>query len=124
MGEMTAGRVLTQVDSLLPNAYTREEKLEWLRQAENTVIREVLQPVLRAELPVPEDMDEDTVLAAKAPYDRLYALYVQAQIHYADGDTVRCDNALTLWNRGVAAMQAAALRERGRTQAAQSLRFC
>ena len=27
MGELTAGQVLAQVDSLLPNAYTREEKL-------------------------------------------------------------------------------------------------
>ena len=48
MGKMTAGQVLTQVDSLLPNAYTREEKLRWLLQAEGTIIREVLQPVDRA----------------------------------------------------------------------------
>ena len=33
MGELTAGQVLAQVDSLLPNAYTREEKLRWLLQA-------------------------------------------------------------------------------------------
>lgn len=27
MGALTAGQVLAQVDGLLPNAYTREEKL-------------------------------------------------------------------------------------------------
>lgn len=124
MGKITAGQVLTQVDGLLPNAYSREEKLEWLRQAENTVIREVLQPVRRAEMSTLEKISENTGLLAAAPYDRLYALYVQAQIHFADGDAVRCDNALALWNRGVADMQAAALREQGGTRAARSLRLC
>ena len=69
-------------------------------------------------------LEDGTALAAKAPYDRLYGLYVQAQIHYADGDMVRCSNALSLWNEGVAEMQAAALREKGGAQAAKCLRFC
>ena len=124
MGELTAGQVLAQVDSLLPNAYTREEKLRWLLQAESTVLREIVGPVTREELPAPSELTESSVLTATAPYDALYGLYVQAQIHYADGDTVRCGNAMNLWNRTVAAMQAALLREKGQTQAAGSLRFC
>ena len=124
MGRTTAGQVLAQVDGLLPNAYTREEKMWWLLQAECTLLREVLQPALREELPVPSELTESSVLTAGAPYDALYDLYVQAQIHYADGDTVRCGNAMNLWNRTVAAMQAALLREKGQTQAAGSLRFC
>ena len=44
MGALTAGQVLAQVDGLLPNAYTREEKLRWLAQAEAGLIREVWQP--------------------------------------------------------------------------------
>ena len=88
------------------------------------MLREVLQPALREELSVPEALEDGTALAVKAPYDRLYGLYVQAQIHYADGDMVRCSNALSLWNEGVAEMQAAALREKGGPQAAKCLRFC
>ena len=98
--------------------------MRWLLQAECTLLREVLQPALREELSVPEALEDGTALAAKAPYDRLYGLYVQAQIHYADGDMVRCGNALSLWNEGVAEMQAAALREKGGAQAAKCLRFC
>ncbi len=123
MGKMTAGQVLTQVDSLLPNAYTREEKLRWLLQAEGTLIREVLQPVDR-ETSVPEKLEESTVLTAGTPYDGLYGLYVQAQIHYADGDMVRWNNAMTLWNRGVETLQAETLRKTGGTQAAKCLRLC
>ena len=124
MGELTAGQVLAQVDSLLPNAYTREEKLRWLLQAESTVLREIVGPVTREELPVPSELTDSSVLTAGAPYDALYGLYVQSQFHYADGDTVRGGNAMHLWNRTVAAMQAALLREKGQTQAAGSLRFC
>ena len=112
MGKMTAGQVLTQVDSLLPNAYTREEKLRWLLQAEGTLIREVLRPVDR-ETSVPEKLEESTVLVAGTPYDGLYDLYVQAQIHYADGD-----------NRGVEALQAETLRKMGKMQTANCLRLC
>lgn len=110
MGKMTAGQVLTQVDSLLPNAYTREEKLRWLLQAEGTLIREVLRPVDR-ETSVPEKLEESTVLVAETPYDGLYDLYVQAQIHYADGDMAHWNNAMALWNRGVEALQAETLRK-------------
>ena len=124
MGELTAGQVLAQVDSLLPNAYTREEKLRWLLQAESTVLREIVGPVTREELPVPSELTESSVLTAGAPYDALYGLYVQAQIHDADGDMARWNDAMTLWNRGVEALQAETLRKTGGTQAAKCLRLC
>ena len=34
MANRTAGQVLSQVDALLPNQYTLEEKRRWLQQAE------------------------------------------------------------------------------------------
>ena len=123
MGTLTARPVPPQVDSRLPNAYPREEKLRWLLQAEGTLIREVLRPVDR-ETSVPEKLEESTVLTAGTPYDGLYDLYVQAQIHYADGDMARWNNAMTLWNRGVEALQAETLRKTGGTQAAKCLRLC
>lgn len=124
MGKITAGSVLAQVDGLLPNAYSREEKLRWLLQAEGIVRREIVQPVTGEALPLPAELEDDSLLTAQAPYDRLYALYLQGQIHYADGDAVRCGNAMSLWNRGVAELQAALLRETNRGQAAQCLRLC
>ena len=58
------------------------------------------------------------------PYDGLYDLYVQAQIHYADGDMTRWNNAMALWNRGVEALQAETLRKMGKMQTANCLRLC
>ena len=43
MDRLTAGRMLGRVDALLPNQYSREEKVRWLAEAEGFVLREVRQ---------------------------------------------------------------------------------
>ena len=123
MGALTAGQVLAQVDGLLPNAYTREEKLRWVAQAEASLLREVWQPG-EAAVAISQVMAEDTVLTAEPPYDELYSLYVQGQIHYANGDATRCSNAMSLWNQGVATLQAELLRRGSGPEGARHLRFC
>ena len=90
---LTAGRMLGRVDALLPNQYSREEKMRWLAEAEGFVLREVRQ--LAGALP---EVTEDYVLTAEAPYDQMYRYYVEAQIHYANGETVRYNNAAAQWN--------------------------
>lgn len=70
------------------------------------------------------ELREDTVLKAEAPYEELYSLYVQGQIHYANGDMTRCSNAMSLWNQGVATMQAEQLRRGGMGREARHLRLC
>ena len=39
MDRMTAGQMLGRVDALLPNQYGREEKMQWLAQAEGEMAR-------------------------------------------------------------------------------------
>lgn len=93
MDRLTAGQLLGRIDALLPNQYGREEKMRWLAEAEGFVRREVL----RQEGALPE-VTEEYVLTAEAPYDQLYRYYVEAQIHYANGETARYNNAAALWN--------------------------
>jgi len=38
------------------------------------------------------------VLTAPVPYDEMYRHYVEAQIHYANGETARYNSAGSLWN--------------------------
>lgn len=122
MSELTAGQVLAQVDSILPNACSREEKLRWLRQAAGMIVQEVLQPLTEECITLSEEMGESSALPNVQPYDELYRCYVEAQIHYAAGDTVRCGNAMALWNRMLDVLQCKLLRESsGKT--AKHLRF-
>lgn len=93
MANLTAAEVLSQVDTLLPNQYTAAEKLRWLRQAEGFVRREILCDGI--ELP---DISMETELLVPAPYDELYRYYLEAQIHYANAEMTRYNNASTAWN--------------------------
>lgn len=88
-----AKEVLARVDALLPNGYTEAEKLRWLAQAEGFVLREIR----GAEGALPE-MAKETELTAETPYDEMYRYYVEAQVHYANGETARYNSAAGLWN--------------------------
>ena len=93
MARTTAKQVLDRVDALLPNGYARAEKLRWLAQAEGFVLREIR----GAEGALPE-MAKETELTAAPPFDELYRHYVEAQVHYANGETARYNSAAGLWN--------------------------
>lgn len=102
MANLTVGQVLLQVDALLPNQYTTEEKRRWLKQAEGFVIEEVIKTHEGGEdCELPEDWDEDSELLVGAPYDELYRHYVEAQIHYANGEMNRYNNACAAWNNAL-----------------------
>ena len=90
-----AKEVLARVDALLPNGYNEAEKLRWLAQAEGFVLREI-----RGAEGVLPAVTEETELTAAPPFDELYRHYVEAQVHYANGETARYNNAVSLWNNG------------------------
>ena len=99
MGQMTAGQVLAQVDDLLPNSYPGEQKRRWLRQAEGFVLEEVVRVHEGGQGAVlPGELTDAAELLAPAPYAGLYRHYVEAQIHYANGETARYNSAGSLWN--------------------------
>ncbi len=91
MDYMTAREVLQQVDTLLPNQYTTEQKLHWLHRAEGFA-------ATFAGGTLPTEMQETTALAVRAPFSELYRHYVEAQIHYCNGELERYNNAIALWN--------------------------
>ena len=93
MDRLTAGQLLGRVDALLPNQYSRAEKMQWLAQAEGFVLREVCRVTGKL-----AELEDGSVLSVEAPYDELYRHYVEAQIHYANGETARYNNAATQWN--------------------------
>lgn len=91
MSQVTALWVLGEVDNLLPNGYTDAQKRHWLQQAEAFCALEV-------GAKVPQTLRDDTILTAEMPYDGLYCRYVEAQIHYANGEMSRYNNAMAVWN--------------------------
>lgn len=118
MANRTAGQVLSQVDALLPNQYTLEEKRRWLQQAEGFVCEEILHETLG------ETFSDETELRVPPPYDELYRFYIEAQIHYANGETVRCNNASTAWNNAFLTYRDAYCRAQVPPRRVPALRLC
>ena len=119
MANITAAQVLEQVDALVPNQYTRSEKLRWLAQAEGFVLREVY----RVTGPLAA-LEDDTPLSAAAPYDELYRHYVEAQIHYCNGEMARYNAAAANWNNGLLTYRDYICRTTAPTQGGRALKLC
>ena len=61
---------------------------------------------------------------APAPYDGLYRHYVEAQIHYANGELERYNNAMALWNNGLMTLRDHWCRGHMPRRQARALRLC
>jgi hypothetical protein len=81
---MTVNEVIAKVDALRPNAYTPEQKVEWLSDVDGKVSTEIQ----GAETPVTYTWpdDGDTVLLIGAPYTRVYELYILAMMDYYNSE--------------------------------------
>ena len=44
MDRLTAGQLLGRVDALLPNQYSRAEKMQWLAQAKSCQVSQIRRP--------------------------------------------------------------------------------
>ena len=89
---MTVQDCIDYVDSIEPNAYTNAQKTGWLNEVEGKVYTQLflVQPYEFKQTP--------QTLALPAPYDRMYSRYLQAMIHYANGEYDRYQNSMALFN--------------------------
>lgn len=93
---MTALEAITQVDGKQYNVFPLADKLGWLGQAEE-MVRALLRRCGREAESAP--LEADTVLLAPSPYDALYGLYLEAQIHYANQEYQKFNNAIALFSQ-------------------------
>ena len=119
MANITPAQVLEQVDALVPNQYSRAEKLRWLAQAEGFVLREICR--VTGALP---PLEEEAPLTVESPYDELYRHYVEAQIHYCNGEMNRYNSAAASWNNGLLAYRDHMCRTSSPQQGVRALKLC
>ena len=91
---MTALEVLTRVDSRLHNVFTQEEKLHWLDGLEQLVYGLLGRCGVESQ---PEPLKPETVLSIPEPYSRAYDYWLEAQIHYANQEYLKYNNAMQLF---------------------------
>lgn len=102
---MRIQEAITRVDGLNGGAYPDEELVRWLSDCEAQLNSTAHAGLDLPEIPLPYDMTRDMQreLGVKAPFDGLYLDYLEAQLHYHNGDVARYNNAVTRFNARVTA---------------------
>jgi hypothetical protein len=77
---MTPNKVIEIVDRLKLNSYSEEDKLRWINELDGMVQKLVFQSDEIKEYSYPEDMDKELLI--DAPFDNVYALYLEAKIDF------------------------------------------
>ena len=100
---MTIIEAINKADALEHNAYSQEDKIEWLNRVDNWVKRMVLD----THEPAVEFTGYDTStplnteLLIYEPYSEAYIHYIHTQIFLHNGEYDRYNNAASLYNKAL-----------------------
>lgn len=89
---MTLRQALDILDTALPNTCTLAEKCRWLTELDRLVWVLILHRDGEFAGYSPET-DPETALLVGPPFDEIYRYRLEGQIHYQNGEAVRCNNA-------------------------------
>ena len=101
---MTIIEAINGIDSLKPNKYTQEQKIEWLDKLDGLLKEQVIdtheggEGVLKldyASVPVTKE------LLVPAPYDEIYINYLAMKIDFANGDYRKYNNSAFMYNESL-----------------------
>lgn len=95
---MTLKDCIDFVDAIEPNAYTNDQKTEWVSEVEGKVHTEVRLLPVDDFAPLVYADDKNNALTVKSPHDKLYRDYLQARIHLANGEYDRYQNHMAVFN--------------------------
>ena len=98
---MTIREAIERIDSLLHNVYSRDEKIAWLSRLDLEVKQNILDVHEGTRIGYFGGYHANTpdtmVLLVGAPYDELYLRWLEAQIHYYNGEYDKYNNAMAMF---------------------------
>lgn len=104
---MTILDAIRQVDGLIHNTYTQEEKVQWLSYVDATVKEQLIDTHEDPPEVIFESYDAytpmDTVLLVPEPYADLYPRWLEAQIHYYNAEYGKYNQAIAMYNAALKA---------------------
>lgn len=106
---MTANKVIEIVDEIRPNAYDGKIKFRWINELDCLVQKLVFQNETVTPHVYPDDMDKELLIPA--PFDELYALYVEAMIDYHNREYENYNNSIMMFDTRFTNYKKAYIRE-------------
>lgn len=93
---------INRIDDLIHNTYSQPNKVEWLSRLDTMVKKQIIDTHEGSENVSFTGYDAytplDTVLLVPAPYDDVYPKWIEAQIHYYNGEYDKYNNAIIMFN--------------------------
>lgn len=93
---------INSIDSLMFNTYSQKDKIDWLSRMDWIVKRHVIDTHEGGEdvtfTGYNENTDMDTELLVPPPYDEVYLRWMEAQIHYHNGEYDKYNAAIVMYN--------------------------
>ena len=93
---------INKIDSLHHNTYDQVKKVEWLSELDGYVKTNIIDTHEGSELVTfngyNAQTDLQTELLVPAPFDSVYLKWLEAQIHYANGEYDKYNNAIVMYN--------------------------
>lgn len=106
---MTITEAITQVDALQYNDYPQSDKISWLSRLDGMVKKLILDMHEGGEATAfngyDAQTDPETELLVAEPYDDIYLRWLEAQIHYHNGEYDRYNNAILMFNTAYTAYE-------------------
>lgn len=107
---MKINQAITRLDALIFNTYTQSDKVEWLSRLDTMVKKQIIDTHEGAENVIftgyDDSTDIQTELLVPAPHDEMYLRWLEAQIHYYNGEYDKYNNAIIMFNTAFEAYQA------------------
>ena len=107
---MTIIEAINRIDNLIHNTYSQPEKVEWLSRLDSMVKKQIIDTHEGSGNVAFNGYNDstplDTVLLVPAPYDEVYPKWIEAQIHYYNGEYDKYNNAIIMFNTAFEAFAA------------------
>ena len=98
---MTIIESINRLDSLMHNTYSQSDKVAWLSRLDTMVKKHIIDTHEGAEDVTFEgyndSTDLQTELLAPEPYAEMYLRWMEAQIHYTNGEYNKYNNAVEMF---------------------------
>ena len=99
---MTINEAITRLDSLIFNTYSNDDKVQWLSRLDLSLKRLIFDTHEGANCGhfsgYTEYTPDNMVLLVPAPFDDIYLRWMEAQIHYHNGEYDKYNSAIILYN--------------------------
>lgn len=93
---MTPNKAIERVNSVSTDAYSDENKLQWISELDGMVRRLVHQEAEAEPYNYPKDLD--TELLVPAPFDGIYELYIMSKIDFHNQEWGKYNNTATAFH--------------------------